>query len=283
MDHWGGGSNEGSGERADRVPVSLVVRRYPASAVPTRASPIESDVENRVVCRAEQRGAEIPGRPRQTRSREGLAFPKRTQPRNGSVACGGQAPGSWRLRPRVVVGALLVGVGLLAAACGAGGTASGGSSSVSIKAGTKTTDSAPTTTTSPAATAVLQAYRAGWAAFEHALADANPEDPALTATMVDPQLQQVKANLLADQRQGMVGRGTTTLHPKISALSATSATVVDCAYSTAELVYQATGKPVPPVTPPENDGVTSTLVLSAGTWKVAKQIVTDGKCGPPGS
>ena len=127
---------------------------------------------------------------------------------------------------------------------------------------------------------MLAAYRAGWAAFEHALADANPEDPELAATMVDPQLQQVKANLLADQRQGMVGRGTTTLHPKVTALSATSATVVDCAYSSAELVYQATGKPVPPVTPPENDGVTSTLVLSGGAWKVSKQIVTDGKCVP---
>jgi hypothetical protein len=127
---------------------------------------------------------------------------------------------------------------------------------------------------------VLAAYRAGWTAFEHALADANPEDPELPATMVDPQLQQVKANLLADQRQGMVGRGTFTLHPKVTAASATSATVVDCAYSTAELVYQATGKPVPPVTPPENDGVTSTLVVSGGTWKVAKQIVTDGKCAP---
>jgi hypothetical protein len=100
----------------------------------------------------------------------------------------------------------------------------------------------------------LAAYRAGWAAFEHALADANPEDPELPATMVDPQLQQVKGNLLADQEQGMVGRGTFTLHPKVTALSATSATVVDCAYSTAALVYQASGKPVPPVTPPENDG-----------------------------
>ena len=194
MDHRGRGSNEGSGERADPVPVSLVVRRYPASAVPTGASPIESDVETRVVCREERRGAEIPGRPRQTQSGERLAFPKRTRSRHGSVARGGQAPGSRRLRPRVVVGALLVGVGLLAAACGAGGTASSGTSSVSIKAGTKTTDSAPTTTTSPAATAVLQAYRAGWAAFEHALADANPADPELPATMVDPQLQQVKAN-----------------------------------------------------------------------------------------
>jgi hypothetical protein len=127
---------------------------------------------------------------------------------------------------------------------------------------------------------VLQAYRAGWAAFEHALADANPEDPALPATMVDPQLQSVKANLLADQAHGIVGRGTTTLHPMVTALSATSATVVDCVFSSTELVYRATGKPVPPVTQPENDGVSSLLVLTGGAWKVSKQTVTDGKCAP---
>ncbi len=127
---------------------------------------------------------------------------------------------------------------------------------------------------------MLAAYRASWAAFEQALATANPEDPALAATMVNPQLQSVKANLLADQRDGIVGRGPTTLHPTVSALSSTSATVVDCAYSENELVYASSGKPVPPVTPPENDGVTATLVLSGGTWKVAKQIVTDGKCAP---
>ena len=127
---------------------------------------------------------------------------------------------------------------------------------------------------------MLATYRAGWKAFEQALATANPEDPALAATMVEPQLQSVKANLLADQVHGMVGRGTTTLHPKVVSLSATSATVVDCAYSTAELVYAKTGKPVPPVTPPENDGVRSTLVLVNGTWKVYKQTVTDGKCAP---
>lgn len=127
---------------------------------------------------------------------------------------------------------------------------------------------------------MLAAYRAGWAAFEQALADANPEDPALAVTMVDPELQGVKANLLADQLHGMVGRGTFTLHPKIVALSAATATVVDCAYSTAELIYEATGKPVPPVTPPENDGVHTTLVLTGGTWKVYTQTVTDGTCVP---
>lgn len=152
------------------------------------------------------------------------------------------------------------------------------SSSV-VSSASSSAAASPTTTTISAALA-LAAYRAGWTAFEHALADANPEDPELPATMVDPQLQSVKANLLADQRQGIVGRGPTTLHPKVTAVSATTATVVDCAYSETELVYQATGKPVPPMTPPENDGVTATLLLSGGVWKVAKQTVTDGKCAP---
>lgn len=176
--------------------------------------------------------------------------------------------------------AALAGLCALAGCSSSPGADSATSTAPSTSAATTSTSSASTSATESASSAVLTAYRAGWTAFEHALADANPSDPELTATMVDPELQQVKANLLADQRQGMVGRGTFTLHPKVTALSATSATVVDCAYSTAELVYRATGKAVPPVTPPENDGVTSTVVLSAGTWKVAKQIVTDGKCTP---
>lgn len=143
-----------------------------------------------------------------------------------------------------------------------------------------TTSASLTTSPNSQVSAVLAAYRASWTAFEHAAADANPNDPELVATMVDPQLQSVKAIFLVDQQQGIVGRGEFTFHPKVTALSATSATVVDCAYSTAELVYKATGKPVPPVTPPENDGVMSTLVLSGGSWKVSKQIVTDGKCAP---
>lgn len=127
---------------------------------------------------------------------------------------------------------------------------------------------------------MLAAYRAAWAAFEHAATNANPDDPLLAATMTGPQLEGVKANLLADQRQGIVGRGSFVLHPKIVSISATGAAVVDCVYSTAELVYKATGKPVPPVTPPEHDGVRATLVLSGGKWKVDKQTVTDGKCAP---
>ena len=179
-------------------------------------------------------------------------------------------------RSRLVVGMLsLAAAGLLLAACG-GGPASSTATTVRTNAAKST----PSSTTDPASAAVLAAYRAGWGAFEQALATANPADPALAATMVDPQLQGVKANLLADQRQGMVGRGTFTLHPKIVSIPATTATVVDCAYSTAALVYVSTDKPVPPVTPPENDGVRATLVLVNGTWKVSKQTVTDGSCAP---
>jgi len=186
-----------------------------------------------------------------------------------------------RVRGATVIVAL-VGLCLLTGCSGSHGGAESGtrSTSTSLATTSSSVPRTPSSTTTTSVAAVLDAYRAGWAAFEHALADANPEDPELAGTMVDPELQQVKANMLADQLHGMVGRGTTTLHPKITALSAMSATVVDCAYSTAELVYQATGKPVPPVTPPESDGVTSTLVLSGGSWKVSKQIVTDGQCAP---
>ena len=180
-----------------------------------------------------------------------------------------------------MVVAALVGMCVLAGCSGTPGVAAGRSTtSVPRSTTTPTSGSSSTTTTRGSVSAVLAAYRAEWAAFEQALADANPGDSRLAATMVDPQLQSVKANLLADQLQGMVGRGTFTLHPKVTATSTTSATVVDCAYSTAELVDKETGKPVPPVTPPENDGVTSTLVRSGGTWKVSKQTVTDGKCAP---
>lgn len=165
---------------------------------------------------------------------------------------------------------------ILAAACGSAPASSDATSTTTRAANAGGT---PTTVRS-SASRVLEAYRAAWAAFEHAAADANADDPELATTMVDPQLQGVKANLFADQRQGIVGRGSFTLHPKVTALTATTATVVDCAYSTAELVYANSGKPVPPITPPENDGVQSTLVLSGGSWKVSKQTVTDGKCAP---
>jgi len=150
-----------------------------------------------------------------------------------------------------------------------------------------TTRAAPTTTTSipsttatldPTAVAVLSAYRVEWAAFEQALSTANASDPALAATMVAPMLQEVRRNLVSDQVNGIVGRGGVQLHPRVTQLTPTSATVMDCEFSSSELVYSSSGRPVPPVTPSEHDGVRATLVLVGSTWKVSDQTVTEGTC-----
>jgi hypothetical protein len=125
---------------------------------------------------------------------------------------------------------------------------------------------------------VLQAYRAEWAAFERALSTANASDPSLAATMIAPMLQEVRRNLVGDQVNGIVGRGGGPLHPRVTQVTATSATVVDCSYSTSELVYAKTGDAVPPATPPEHDGVLTPLTLVGSTWKVSDQTVMEGKC-----
>jgi hypothetical protein len=210
-----------------------------------------------------------------------VTFSARRGPRSSAAAVGqnlGPVP-SPALPKRLAVHLGCLGlVGLLLTACGGGRATSTGSTLGPRPTSSSTSTS--TSTTDPAGLAVLTAYRAASGAFEQALATANPADPALATTMVDPQLQSVKANLLADQRQGIVGRGSVTLHPKVFTLSGSTATVIDCAYSTTELVYKATGKPVPPVTPPENDGIRATLDLAGGSWKVAKQTVTEGSCVP---
>ncbi len=197
--------------------------------------------------------------------------------RAGRRGGAGSSDGAKRCRRLVVPPAVLVVCGALLAACGGGGSAATSTTARPTSA-PSTSAASSTSTTDPATPAVLAAYRAASSAFVQALSTADPNDPALAATMVDPELQSVRANLFADQRQGIVGRGSVTLHPKVASVSATSATVLDCAYSASELVYAASGKPVPPVTPPENDGVRATLILTGGTWKLSKQTVTEGKC-----
>jgi hypothetical protein len=179
---------------------------------------------------------------------------------------------------------------LLAAVAGAcGGTAalSAPSTSTTTPAATTSppTTSPPTTTqptisttTSPTVATVLKAYRAGWAAFEKASATSNAFDPSLPATMADPLLQQVRQNLVGDQAAGVVARGGIKLHPRVLAVTGATAVVIDCSVSSSELVYATTGKPVPPVTPPEHDGDRATLVLSGSTWKVSAESITEGEC-----
>jgi len=166
-----------------------------------------------------------------------------------------------------------------AAACGST-TASPPTTTTSPPTSSPTTTPAPTTTTVPSATtaAVLTAYRAGWAAYENALSTANPLDPALKATMVNPLLHEVIGNLVTDNQEGIVGKGPIQLDPHVSSLNASSATVLDCPYSASLLIYKKTGKQVPPITKPEHDAVKATLVLDGSTWKVKSQDITEGSC-----
>jgi hypothetical protein len=143
----------------------------------------------------------------------------------------------------------------------------------------RSTASTSTTTTDPAAAAVLAAYRAEQAAFTAAVDRADPTWPGLAETMTGAQLQSVKRSLVADQINGVVGRGSVQLHPKLASINGNQAVVLDCAFDSSELVYAKTGKPVPPVTPAGPVAIHSALLqVQPGVWKVAEQDTKDGPC-----
>lgn len=182
--------------------------------------------------------------------------------------------GMHRLRSRTgsrsLAVTLVISVAAICAGCGGGSDASGTRS---------TSNPSHSTTTNPQESAVLAAYRAEQAAFEAALQHADPTFPTLAQTMTGNQLTSVRRALVADQTNGIVGRGTVRLNPKVVSIQGNQATVYDCLFSSIELVYSATGKPVPPVTQPEHDGVKATLVqVSTRSWKVSDQNVTEGSC-----
>ena len=168
----------------------------------------------------------------------------------------------------LVVAACLVGLAVFAASCGGSPSASGYHA-----------DRSSTTTSRSQATAVLAAYRASQIAFDQAIQQADPTLAALARTMTGAELNSVRRSLVSDQASGIVGRGSVQVHPKLVSISGGRAVVHDCAFSSLELVYKSTGKPVPPVTPAEHDGVAATLIqTSPGTWKVSTEHVTEGSC-----
>lgn len=181
-------------------------------------------------------------------------------------------------------GSWLVATGILLTALVASSCSSNASgppkTSTTLPTATAVT-TAPTTSTvatNAAETAVLNAYRAAWSAFEHAGLTANPLDPSLKATMVDPLLHEIEGYLIEDNQEGEVARGTIQLHPHVASLGATKAVVLDCSFSSDFLIYKASGKQVPPISKPENDGVRATLVLEGSTWKVSQRVITEGSC-----
>lgn len=190
--------------------------------------------------------------------------------RSGGAVTWGMA--RFRTRSRSLPMVVLVALAVISASCGGSNSATGGGS-------TTTSDRPTTSTTSPQTSAVLAAYRASQAAFDQAIQQADATLPALAQTMTGGELDSVRRSLVADQTNGIVGKGTVQLNPKVISVTGNDAVVRDCLFSSLELVYSATGKPVPPVTPPEHDGVQATLTqTSPGTWKVSGEHVSEGTC-----
>lgn len=183
----------------------------------------------------------------------------------------------------------VAGIAVLAvtlAGCGGGGhQAARTPPSTAPSTTAPSTRGAPATTSTslnPQGAAVLSAYRAEQAAFVQAEHTANAFSPALGATMTGAQLQSARRFLVADKAAGIVGRGNIAFHPRLASIQRNQAVVYDCAFDSSELVYAKTGKPVPPITPPEKVGIRAVLTkVSPGVWKVAQQHVTEGSC-PPG-
>lgn len=133
---------------------------------------------------------------------------------------------------------------------------------------------------SPAATrgatdaAVISAWKAAENAFYNA--EASPtgiSDPALPATMVDPELMLVKENLTSNESANLIGIGAWDLGaPTVKALSATRATVMSCVHDTQLLANRETRQPVAgPGGEPDWAKETSTMVISDRVWKLSAQ------------
>jgi hypothetical protein len=141
-----------------------------------------------------------------------------------------------------------------------------------------------TPTLSPVEATVLQAYRAGWAAFDQAIAIPDPAYPGLEATTTGPLLVQLRKNLVIDQMNGFVGSGPTQiLHPRLTSVTDGTAVVIDCVYS-GPLIVKKTGQPVPgDLGLAGYAGVRATLVMTApGVWKTSDLYLKEGSTCPLG-
>ncbi len=138
------------------------------------------------------------------------------------------------------------------------------------------------TSTDPAA-AVDAAVIAAWRGAENAFyeAEADPQglySPTLAATIVNPELQMIKASLAGDETEGFIGKGSWNLgSPRVVSLGPTqsqptTATVVSCIDDSAILWNEHTSQPASGAAgTPDWEGETSTMILTASGWKLSQQ------------
>ena len=130
-------------------------------------------------------------------------------------------------------------------------------------------------------TAVLRAWRAAEVAFHDAAESSNPDFPALSSTMIDPQLARARAFLAEMRQSGNVAVGRTDLgDPTVVSIVGVRAVVVSCIHGGEIEVDGTTRRPVAGVLGEATfEEVTSQELLTSSGWRLADQSVAVGGCG----
>jgi hypothetical protein len=177
-----------------------------------------------------------------------------------------------------------------ALALGVTACSNGGNSASSGKPTTSTPTSPPATTATTldpkaaAQAAVLRDYRAFWDAYHEAAGvtglPVNPDAPALPAHMTGEQLTHMKVYLVGLRGKGYRNRqdSPSENHPRVVALTASTATVDDCEIDGTHVVDAKTGE-LHDSPGPGRLGWEADMVLQRGTWKVSFLHTRSDLCG----
>lgn len=196
------------------------------------------------------------------------------------TSCAWMAPRRGPARPlgRCRV-ACVVGLLLLAAACG--------DSSSSMDASPSTTSTPRTTAVRDAATTAskraIAAYKAMWNAMATASRTADYQSPRLSLHADGDALSQLSRGLYANKQHGIVTKGDPATSPTVTSVTPstepTSVAISDCLDGTHWLNYvEATGE-LQNDTPGARHATTATVELVDGSWKVMELAVgQDGSC-----
>jgi hypothetical protein len=196
--------------------------------------------------------------------------------------------GHQRRTPRAAAAAVGVVLAVMAGACSLSGAGSikplgAGTTRPTSNSPTSTITAASTSTTDPTVAerqAVLDTYRASWAAGLAIAADSNgnPNDPALAQSTADPLLTVLRANLAGLRRNHLTEVGPYTLNPVIVNLTTSSAAIEDCLHDQTDQVNVLTGVHTPPIYP--NVLYEATVTLTAAGWRVTDRYQKANTCAP---
>lgn len=135
-----------------------------------------------------------------------------------------------------------------------------------------------TSTTANEEAAVLDAYEAGWQAFDEASGDpVNPGHPALTETMTGTALDAARRSLTQMSGQGEYLDGGVDLSPEVTELSADRAVVEDCVLDHGQ--KHAADGTVIARSDPEPALYQAVMVNEGGVWK-RSELTQGEQCTP---